>query len=256
MSWRRLGQVLLGLALGAICLVMWSSSSASALDAPSGDPAPPTLADHLAGLVEQVTSPVDRALEPLGVEVAPIVEPLNDQVVAPTLDAVAATAQELTDRLPRPSAIPGDPGLPDLPVRPDPATPGTVTTSEGMSSSLASHDAQPGAGAGVGPSPSPEGTRVDGRAGPPSPGVAHLSVDPASAEDGPSPRPALPAPAPLVQAVLGALTSSGQSATGLVLLAVLAGGVALLGAPPGRRVALPVAPALRARAAVVLTPPG
>src|SRR4051794_40770022 len=97
-GWRHLGQLLAGLAIGAICLVMWSSSSASALDAPATPTSP--LSDTVDHLVHQVTAPVGPLLAPIGVDPAPLVDPLTDRVVVPTVAAAETAITELTQGAP------------------------------------------------------------------------------------------------------------------------------------------------------------
>src|SRR3954447_25512039 len=108
-GWRHLGQLLVGLAIGAICLVMWSSSSASALDAPA--PAAPvsTTVDHV---VHQVTAPVGQLLAPGGVALPPVVAPVTDGVLGPTLAVVETALAGLARALPPAHVVPT---LPDVP---------------------------------------------------------------------------------------------------------------------------------------------
>jgi len=257
LSWRRLGQVLAGLAIGAICLVMWSSSSASALDAPSAPTPPPSLSDRIDGLTGAVIAPVDQLLAPLGIELAPVVDPMTDGVVTPALDATQAI---VTGVVSSPGAV--TPALPAVPAAPTlPAGPGPLV--EGVTGAPA---APPPA-----PTADPSAVGAAGRAEPTlavdtpaeagihttdgSDGAAFEST-PAPGDAGSSSDPFLPAPADFLQAISGSLTSAGQGSTGLLLLAVLLGLATVATSPRVRRVALAGVLSPRAMAYAIVNPPG
>jgi hypothetical protein len=239
--WRHLGVILAGLAVGAICLVMWSSSSASALDAPP-HPAPQSPID-VSGVVQQLTAPVDQLLAPVGVDLATVVDPVTEGIVYPTVERPLA---ELAQQLPQPTVgaiapdVPPLPGLADVPGMTAP--PGADHPSGPAATGSPLDEARPA-----------EAVRRDAGA---TDDVLVIDATPAPGRTGSSSDPFLPAPADLVFAAAGSLSSTGQGSAGTVLLAVLAGTVVASTGPRPRRLALAGQLSPRAPAFAIVNPPG
>jgi hypothetical protein len=252
--WRHLGVILAGLVVGAICLVMWSSSSASALDAPPPTGSPASV--DPSAVVRQLTGPVDELLAPTGLELAPVLDPVTEGAVDPVIDAVveptvATVDATLARLLPATPTAPGVevPPLPQLPVLaeiPRMTPPGT-TGGDGVL------DGPPTTGAAsTAVSPTVVADRVTQTAD----RAAVTQLVPTSGGAGSSSGPLLPAPADLLASAAGALTSAGQGSAGTVLLAVLAGTVVASTGPRPRRLALPGQLSPRAPAFAIVNPPG
>jgi hypothetical protein len=251
MSWRRLAEVLAGLAIGGFCLVAWSATSSAAEVDPPPTPLPP-------GTVADVTgsslAPVQQLLEP----VVPGLTSLVDGVVTPTVGAVSTP----------PSSTPPVPGLPSGPMLPGPGQPqlpALPLPGSGASALLDPVDASsvpPAPGVAENAAPASAGRSSDVTSGRSDRGstsaIDSLTATPAgdgSSVPQPFELPALPA---LVLGVGGAAISSvsGAGSVGLALLAVLAGVVAVAATSVWRRLAHAGLLAPPAMSYAIATPPG
>ena len=261
MSWRAVVKVVVGLAVGAICLVAWSSTSSAAEATPP--PPPPGLLTTLTG---ELLPPVQQLTDQLGL--GPVVNPVVDQVVAPTVVAldgtvatVGTTLQELPPLLGLPSGpvLPG-PGQPQVPALPLPG-PGTYVTLDPAGAA----SVPTAAGVAENVAPAPAGTTSStlseaSAAGHHDHGAAATSPSMTAAADDGSSSP-LSDSFPVLPAVLGiggtALTSAaGSGPVGLALLAILSGVAATALTPVWRRLAALGLLTPRAMSFAIATRPG
>jgi hypothetical protein len=268
--WRRLGELLVGLAVGAICLVAWSSNaSAAGLDTAS--PTDVTSSEspgsgRLSQLVDRVTSPVEQLVAPVGLDLGSVLDPVTTEVVAPTLDGLESSLADLTQPIvtplppvtPLPTA-PVAPALPAVPVLTGPSDLGATTASP---SAAPTASAVPGALAVLDPTTTPAGDGAGHHGELPAPlGIGLVSPDLAvtGGADGGSSDPGSPWSAPVAPGlVIGALAAAASAGgpTGLVLVAVLVGLAALAVSPQWRRLLLAGPRAPGALAYAITTPPG
>jgi hypothetical protein len=264
MSWRAVVKTTVGLGIGAICLVAWSSTSSAA------EPAPPP-PGPLTTLTDQLLPPVEQVTDPLGL--GPVVDPALDGLVGPTvvtldgtLAALGSTVVELPPLLGQPSGpvLPG-PGLPQVPALPrpgpgtshpfDPAGAASVPTGAGVAESAVTAPAGAPSSTAA-PSTDRLATVAAGRADHGAT-AASSSITAAPADDGA----ASPSSLPVLPAVLGVggtalLSATGAGSVGPALVAVLAGVAVMAVAPVWRRLAARGLLAPPAMTYAIATPPG
>lgn len=239
MCWRRLLEVIAALAIGAVCLVAWSS--------PSSAESSPATSGQLRDATGQLLLPVHGLTDSLGL--GPVVGPLVDEVVDLTLTTLDATLAPTVDgavgTITSPSG--SSPGLPSPPTMPDPGqlqVPALVLPGSGVS-------AVP---AGVAPSGGGVETAASTPAGPSTPnssfalssrrsgGETVTAIDslaaPAADGDSSSPLSDLPLLPALVGIGSGVVSlASGAGSFELALMAILAG-VVVATTPAWRRLPL------------------